>query len=286
MMSMNALASLPTPLPKLGIIAGAGSLPRTIIQACLQQQRPFFVVALEEAADDSIIEEVPHLWVRLGAIGKALSALKQEGCEELVMAGRVRRPRITALRPDMKATKLLAKLGSTFLTGDDELLSSIIKFLEEEGFKVVGVDQIVHELLTPEGLIGSIYPDKKAQNDIEFGAKIAHSIGNLDIGQAVIVHNRLVIGVEAIEGTDELIARCAHYRQDEKGGVLVKVKKPHQEGRVDLPTIGITTVEAVAAAGFSGIAVEAGGSLLVDKRELAKRADQLGIFVIGFSILE
>lgn len=283
---MNALPAYSTALPKLGIIAGAGSLPRTIIQACIQQQRPFFVVALEEAADDAIIEEVPHLWVRLGAIGKALSALKQEGCEELVMAGRVRRPRITALRPDMKATKLLAKLGSTFLTGDDELLSSIIKFLEEEGFKVVGVDQIVHELLTPEGLIGSIYPDKKAQSDIEFGAKIARSIGNLDIGQAVIVHNRLVIGVEAVEGTDELIARCANYRQDEKGGVLVKVKKPHQEGRVDLPTIGITTVEAIAAAGFSGIAVEAGGSLLVDKRELAKRADQLGIFVIGFSILE
>lgn len=283
---MIATAHIRTSLPKLGIIAGSGSLPRTIIKTCIEQQRPFFVVALDEAVDDHIIEEVDHIRVRLGAIGKALSALKQEGCEELVMAGRVKRPKISSLRPDLKATKLLAKLGSTLLTGDDELLSSIVKFLEEEGFKVIGVDEIVKELLTPEGLIGSIYPDKRSQNDIEFGAKIARGIGNLDIGQAVVVHNRLVIGVEAIEGTDALIARCARYRADEKGGVLIKVKKPHQEGRVDLPTIGITTVESVAQAGLSGIAVEAGGSLLIDKKELARRADQLGIFVIGFSILE
>jgi DUF1009 family protein len=271
---------------KLGIIAGMGDLPRSIIDACVAQNRPYFVIAIEDAADNTVIEEHPHIWVRLGAIGKALSALKAEGCEELVMAGRVKRPRIAALRPDLKATKLLTRLGSHLLTGDDELLSGIVTFLEEEGFSIVGADQIVRELVTPEGLIGSIYPDKKAQSDIEFGAKIARSIGALDIGQAVIVQNRYVLGVEAAEGTDELIRRCAQYKQDEKGGVLVKVKKPNQEGRVDLPTIGVATVEAVAEAGFSGIAMEAGGSLLLHKRELARRADQLGIFIIGFTILE
>lgn len=273
-------------MKKLGIIAGMGDLPRSIIDACDQQGRPYFVVALEDAADEAAIAHVPHIWVRIGAIGKALNALKNEGCEELVLAGRVKRPRITSLRPDLKATKLLTRLGSNLLTGDDELLSSIVTFLEEEGFTVVGADNVVQELLTPEGLIGSIYPDKKAQGDIEFGAKIARAIGSLDIGQAVIVQDRYVLGVEAAEGTDELIRRCTAYRQDEKGGVLVKVKKPNQEGRIDLPTIGVDTVDRIAEAGFAGIAIEAGGSLLLHKRELARRADQLGIFVIGFTILE
>ncbi len=283
---MNAQASTAPALKKLGIIAGKGDLPRSIINTCNHQGRPYFVVAIEDAAEPETVENVPHIWVRIGAIGKALNALRDEGCEELVMAGRVQRPRLTSLRPDLKATKLLTRLGSNLLTGDDELLSSIVTFLEEEGFTVVGADQIVQELLTPEGLIGSIYPDKKAQSDIEFGAKIARSIGALDIGQSVIVQNNYVLGVEAAEGTDELIRRCIAYKQEDKGGVLVKVKKPNQEGRVDLPTIGVTTVESVAAAGFAGIAVEAGGSLILNKRELARKADQLGIFVIGFSILE
>ena len=112
------------------------------------------------------------------------------------------------------------------------------------------------------------------------------AIGALDIGQAVIIHNGITLGVEAVEGTDGLIARCAPLKNDEKGGVLVKVKKPQQEKRVDLPTIGVSTVERLAECGFAGVAVEAGASLIVNRREVARRADQLGVFVIGFSILE
>jgi UDP-2,3-diacylglucosamine hydrolase len=282
---MNALAKAPA-FPKLGIIAGEGDLPRLLIQSCIAQGRPFFVIALEESTDAEILEDVPHSWVRLGAIGKALSALRHEGCVELVMAGRVRRPKLSALRPDLKGTMLLAKLGSNLLTGDDELLSLIVKFLEDEGFKIIGAEQIMSELLTPEGLIGSIYPDKRSQTDIEFGAKIARQIGALDIGQAVIVQNQLVLGIEAAEGTAELIRRCANYRAEEKGGVLIKVKKPQQESRVDLPSIGPATIEALAECGLAGVALEAGASLLIERREIARRADALGIFVIGFSILE
>jgi DUF1009 family protein len=282
---MNALAKSHAH-PKLGIIAGEGDLPRLLIQACVSQGRPFFVIALEESTDPQILGDVPHVWVRLGAIGKALNALRHEGCAELVMAGHVHRPKLSALRPDLKGTMLLARLGSNLLTGDDELLSLIVKFLEEEGFKIVGAEQIVSELLTPEGLIGTIYPDKRAQMDIEFGAKIARQIGALDIGQAVIVQNSMVLGIEAAEGTAELIRRCAQYRFEEKGGVLIKVKKPQQESRVDLPSIGPATIEALAEHGFSGVALEAGASLLIERRDIARRADALGIFVIGFSILE
>jgi DUF1009 family protein len=151
---------------------------------------------------------------------------------------------------------------------------------------VSGADSFVQELLTPEGMIGSIYPDKRAQGDIEIGARIARAIGALDIGQSVVIENGLVLGLEAIEGTDGLIARCASLKREEKGGVLVKVKKPQQERRVDLPTIGVTTVEHCAQSGLAGIAIEAGASLIVNRREVVRRADALGLFVIGFSILE
>lgn len=274
------------PLPKLGIIAGSTDLPHILMQACEAQEREFFVLALEDACEQDIPDHIPHEWMRLGALGKAISALKRENVEELVLVGKVKRPKLSNLRPDLKATKLLARLGSNLLKGDDELLRTIINFLEEEGFRVVGVDDIAKDLVTPEGLIGSIYPDKRAQADIEFGAKIARGIGALDIGQSVIVQNHQVLGVEAIEGTDRLIERCAALKVEERGGILVKVKKPNQEARVDLPTVGVETVERVAAAGFTGIAIEAGSSLMLDRKAIARRADALDIFVIGFSVVE
>lgn len=284
---MSAAPQLST-LPKLGIIAGSGELPRTIIDTCRETGRPYFLIALEEAADAETAEAagVDHAWVRLGATGKAIDTLRAHGVQEVVFAGKVHRPKLASLRPDFKATKLLAKLGSQFLIGDNELLNSIVSFLEEEGFRVIGVDEIVRDLIAPEGLIGSIYPDKRAQGDIEFGARIARAIGALDIGQGVIVYNQQVLGVEAVEGTDALIARCAELRPDEKGGVLVKTKKPQQDRRTDLPTIGVPTIERLAECGFSGVAIEAGASLIVERREVARRADQLGVFVVGFSVLE
>jgi DUF1009 family protein len=150
--------------------------------------------------------------------------------------------------------------------------------------RVVGAEEIVQDLLTPEGLIGKTRPDKQAQADIAFGAKIAVSIGELDIGQAVVVQKQHVLGVEALEGTEKLIARCAELQFDNAGAVLVKVKKPQQERRVDLPTIGPATIEQLARAGMAGVAIEAGGSLLINRQEVARLADLHGIFVIGFSI--
>lgn len=271
-------------LPKLGIIAGATELPIAIARACREQGREVFVLALEDACDHPIPTEIPHEWTRLGAIGSAISTLKQEGVRQLVLAGKVRRPKLASLRPDFMATKLLARLGSGLLKGDDELLRTIISFLEEQGFMVIGVDDAMSELIAPEGMIGSVRPDKRAQADIEYGVRMAKGVGALDIGQAVIVQNHQVLGVEAIEGTDALIERCAALRVEERGGVLVKVKKPKQERRVDLPIIGAATVEHIARAGFSGIAIEAGSSLILDRRALIRAADELGVFVVGFTL--
>lgn len=285
---MSAAPQLNPALPKLGIIAGRGDLPRTLIHACEATGRPYFVLAVEDAADEETVAATGdrYAWIRMGSVGKAVDIFRKEGVEEIVMAGKVTRPKLSSLRPDLKGTKLLARLGSQLLTGDNELLTSLVQFIEEEGFRVSGVDEIVRDLLAPEGLIGSNYPDKRAQGDIAFGARIARAIGELDIGQAVIVQNNQVIGVEAVEGTDELIRRCTDLKLEDKGGVLVKVKKPQQERRVDLPTIGVETVELVAECGFAGIAVEAGASLIINRREVARMADARGIFVVGFSMLE
>jgi DUF1009 family protein len=286
---MNArVKEAPIPENTLGIIAGAGDLPRMLMDACREMNRPYFLLALQDSVDEETLRLAgdSQASIRLGAIGKAFDLLHAHGVKELVMAGKVTRPKITALRPDLKGSKLLARIGSQLLSGDNELLSSIVSFLEEEGFRVSGVDDIVRDLLAPEGMIGSIYPDKRAQADIETGARIARAIGALDIGQAVIVQNGQVLGLEAIEGTDALIYRCAPLKLEPTGGVLVKVKKPQQEKRVDLPTIGVETVERIAECGFAGIAVEAGASLIVNRREVARRADALGIFIVGFSILD
>ena len=201
------------------------------------------------------------------------------------MAGKLKRPSLAALRPDATGAKLLARLGGAFLAGDNSLLSGVIDYLEEEGFHVIGADDVLHQLLAPQGLIGRIPPSKDAQKDIAAGVKIAHAVGELDIGQAVIIQQGYVLGVEAAEGTDELIARCEHLRRNfPYGGVLVKVKKPGQERRADLPTIGVETVRAIAEAGFAGIAVEAGGTLIIDRKGVALKADALGVFVVGFSL--
>lgn len=272
-------------LPTLGILAGGGELPVRLVEACKHQGRSYFILGFEGAVDAELLEGEPHARVRIGAIGESLHHLHEAGVKELVLAGRLKRPSLATLRPDGTGAKLLARLGKSFFSGDNSLLSAVVDYLEEEGFTVVGADDVLKNLLAPPGLIGRIAPSKDAQKDIETGVRIAHAVGELDIGQAVIVQQGYVIGVEAAEGTDELIARCGKLKRNvPHGGVLVKVKKPTQERRVDLPTIGVKTVENIANAGFAGIAIEAGGALILDRQGVALKADALGVFVLGFSL--
>ena len=271
--------------PKLGILAGRGELPARLIQACRETGRDYFVIAFEEQTAPETVAGAPHAWVRLGAAGSALQRLRDAGVEELVMAGGVRRPSLSALRPDAWAVKVFAKMGGKAL-GDDGLLSALLTALEDEGFRMVGADDVVSDLLAPQGLLGAIVPEAEAKADIALGIEVALGLGALDVGQAVVVQQGLVLGVEAAEGTDALIERCAGLRRSGFGGVLVKVKKPGQERRADLPTIGVPTVTAVAAAGLSGIAVEAGGTLVMDRIAVAAAADGAGVFVIGVPVAD
>ena len=270
----------------LGIVAGSGGLPRRVIEKCRSDGRAVFVLALEGEADPETVAEVPHAWCRIGAAAAGFDLLRANGVGELVLAGGVHRPSIASLRPDWRAAKFFARIGLRAL-GDDGLLSAVIKEIESEGFRVIGPDQLLAETAAmPEGPVGALVPDPRALADIAHGLRIARAVGALDIGQSVVVQQGMVLGVEAIEGTDALVRRCAGLQRPGPGGVLVKAEKPGQERRVDRPALGPRTVSVAAEAGLRGIAAEAGAVLLLDRDEVARAADAAGIFVVGVRVRE
>lgn len=265
---------------KLCIVAGGGRLPRLLIDACRQSGRDFFVLALKGQADPEIVADVPHAWIRMGAAGRGFAILKEQGVTELVMAGGVRRPSLLDLRPDMRVMKFFARLGRKGI-GDDGLLRAVIDEVEGEGYRVIGAHDLLPALTADEGVLGAVLPDRQAQADIERGMAVLSALASADIGQSVVVQQGIVLGVEAVEGTDALIARCAGLKRDGPGGVLVKFSKRGQETRVDMATIGPETISQVAAAGLRGIAVGAGSTIILDVDELVRAADHAGVFVVG-----
>ncbi|ARJ65448.1 UDP-2,3-diacylglucosamine pyrophosphatase [Magnetospirillum sp. ME-1] len=267
--------------PKLGIIAGGGDLPGLVAAACRAQGRPFHFLALSGHADAQVIgEDSPQDWIRLGEAGTGFERLRQAGVAEVVMIGPVRRPSLLELAPDFRTARFFARVGLKAL-GDDGLLRAVVAELEGEGFKVVGVDEVLSDCLAVAGPYGALAPDEQASADIARGIQVARGLGALDVGQAAVVQQGIVLGVEAIEGTDNLLRRCGPLAREGLGGVLVKVKKPGQDRRIDLPTIGMTTLREAAAAGLRGIAVEAGGALVLGRDAISAEADRLGLFVVG-----
>lgn len=273
--------SAASPRGALGIVAGAGPVPRQLIAACRDAGRPVCVVAFEGQTDPETVAGVPHLWTRLGAAGDILDFLRAQGADELVLAGPIKRPSLSEVRPDWRAARFFARIGKRAFS-DDGLLGSIVRALEqEEGFRVVGIDDILGGGRLAAGPLGRLRPDAQAEADVERGIEAARALGRLDIGQAVVVQQGTVLGVEAIEGTDALLARCATLRLAGPGGVLVKLAKPQQERRVDLPTIGRRTVAGARDAGLRGIAVDARGILIVEREATVAAADAAGLFLVA-----
>lgn len=266
----------------LAIVAGGGEFPALAIEACERAGRPYFVFALEGHADHPAVFAAPHEVIRIGAAGRFKKRAREEGVGDIVMVGRVRRPSLREIRPDATTAAFLARIAMKSL-GDDGLLRAVAGELERFGFRVVGIQDVVAGLLAPAGTLSRARPDGDAQRDIARGVDIARSLGNLDVGQAVVVQQSLVLGVEAIEGTDALLERCAGLRRSGPGGVLVKIRKTRQDRRIDLPTIGAATVKKAAAAGLRGIAVEAGGTLLVRREAVIAAADEAGLFLVGLA---
>ena len=270
-------------LPKLGIIAGGGVIPGQVCYACRNSGRQHFVIGIQGSVDSYTLTSSPHKIVRLGDVGYIIAELKKQKIQDVVMVGSIIRPSWQDLRPDLRGLKLLPKLLSSG-QGDGDILNIAISELEAEGFRVVGVDKVLPDLLTPSGKIGTLVPNAISKKDISLGISVAMTIGDLDIGQAVVIQQGIVLGVEAAEGTKSLLCRCRQLSKKGEKGVLIKIKKPRQDSRADLPTIGPQTVFQVNEAGLGGIAIEAGSSLIIQREEVIRLADSFGIFVLGIDL--
>ena len=265
----------------LGILAGGGRLPSQVAAAAQAAGRAVFIVGLEGFAEKRAIQAWPHEMIRMGAAGRILAALRAHGCHDLVMIGPVRRPSIFDFRPDAEGARLLARAGRAAFAGDDGVLAAVIKILGEEGFRVLGAHEILQAALGPKGVLSRAEPDAQAMADIDRGVAVARALGVADVGQGCVVQLGLVLAVEAVEGTDAMLARCAPLTRAGPGGVLVKVLKPGQDRRVDLPTIGPDTIRNAAAAGLRGVAFEAGATILVERETTIAAADAAGLFLLG-----
>lgn len=264
----------------LGIVAGGGILPRRIAEAAANGGRPVFIVAFDGHTDAATVEGFAHAWLKLGQTAAALRCLHAAGCDEVVMAGPMRRPSLSSLSLDLRSVSALAKAGSRVF-GDDGLLSVIVAEIERDGFRVIGIEDVLGGYLAIEGHLAGRALEAADAEDIARGIAVLRAVGAVDVGQAVAVQEGLVLAVEAIEGTDAMIARAGALRRPGPGPVLVKGSKPGQERRADRPTIGEGTVAAAAAAGFRGIAVEAGATLLVDKVATAAAVGRAGLFLVA-----
>ncbi len=273
--------------PKLGILAGRGALPGQIVHACLSAGREVFVIAFNgETEPETVAGGVGHAWVDLPTVGRTIRLLKAAGVEELVLIGPVGRPDFSKLKPDWHGAKLLPKVIRAARQGDDALMKVVVEDLEQQGFTILGAEEVLANLGAPLGAMGIHKPDAGDRDDIARGMAVVAQLGAMDIGQAVVVRDGYVLAVEAAEGTDAMLQRCIRFQGEGRAGVLVKRPKPGQERRVDLPTIGVPTVQGAAAAGLKGIAVAAGGALIADRGAVVAAADAAGIFVCGVAVEE
>lgn len=271
---------------KLGLIAGGGALPLELAGHCEQAGRPFFVVRLKGFAD-AALADYPGADIGIAELGKCFKTLRRAGVEAVTLAGLVARPDFKSLVPDLRGMMALPGAIAAARKGDDALLRMLVEEFEKEGFVVEGAHEVMSDLTLPAGVLGAVGPGPQHRADIEHALRIAREIGRLDIGQGAVVCDGLVLAVEAQEGTDGLLRRVAELPEALRGsahaprGVLAKTPKPIQETRVDLPTIGLGTIQRAAQAGLAGVVGEAGRLLVLDREALIAQADELGLFVLG-----
>ena len=264
----------------LCVIAGGGILPRKIADNFDSSGNRIFFLAFRNVTDPEVVAGRHHEWLELGEVQKAIDAMHRNNVDKVVMAGPIQRPALSSLALDTRALKMLAK-GGIKIFGDDGLLSLVANEIEEEGIKVIGIEQILSGVLTTEGLLAGSTPTKISWDDIKRGLQVLNSLGSCDVGQSIAVQEGIVLAIEAIEGTDQMIERAGSLQRNVSGPILVKISKANQDKRVDLPTAGPETVNNAIRSGFQGLALEANNSLLLDKDRVIKIAEKNSFFVIG-----
>jgi DUF1009 family protein len=260
-----------------GLIAGNGKFPFLVLEAARSQGIEMAVIALKEEASPELEKLTKRLhWVSLGELSKAIELMQGEGVKQAVMAGQVKHDKIfSAIRPDWKLAKLLFSLPRK---NTDSLIGAVAKVLEEEGIELVDSTLFLKPLVPEAGVLTRRAPNEQERADIEYGLGVARQIAAMDIGQTVVISDRACVAVEAMEGTDETIERAGRYAQG-KPLVVVKVSKPKQDMRFDVPVVGMPTVESMKRAGATALALDAGRTLLFERSVLIAKANEAGIAI-------
>lgn len=277
----------PDPKGRLAIVAGWGQLPLYLAEAARKAGEDPVIIALADEADRSF-EGFETLTVGVGDLAGIERFIRDKGVDRVVMSGAVRRrPELHDIRPTFRTLMRIPAVIRTLVSGgDDAVLQMVIKLFEGMGCRVLGAHEIAPGLLAKTGPLTSTRPSAEDVRDIEQAVAAALALGRLDVGQGAVSVGGRVVALEGAEGTDRMLERVAELRREgrispRRKGVLVKLCKPQQDVRADLPAIGLSTVTNAARAGLAGIAVEAGRSLVLEEQALAAAADQAGIFVCG-----
>jgi UDP-2,3-diacylglucosamine hydrolase len=271
----------------VGLIAGGGVMPFAVADSLIGRGIDPVVFALKGACDPAAAQRFRHHWISVGQLGRAEKLFRAESCRDLVFIGTLVRPALSEIRLDWATLRVLGRVWAAFRGGDDHLLSGIGRILEQDGFRMLGIRDVAPDVLMPLGCLTRTAPDENSAADIARGRDVLGALSPFDIGQAAIVIDGHVVGVEDIEGTDGLLARVARLRAEGRiraktaRGVLVKAPKSGQDLRFDLPTIGPRTVEGAAAAKLAGIAIVAGNTIVVEPQSVIEAADAAGLFVTG-----
>lgn len=272
---------------RLAIIAGSGKLPLFLAEAARAAGQDPFVLRLMNEADD-LWQGFDNAVIGVGDMAGLSALFRQHGISRVVMSGAVkRRPAFGEIRVNWKSLlKLPMALKTLLAGGDDAVLRMVISLIEAQGCEVLGAHEILPGLLATVGPIGAISPSADDLKDIERGAEAAEALGRLDVGQGAVSVGGRIVALEGVEGTDAMLARVQGLRGEgrisqRRRGVLVKLCKPQQDLRADLPTIGVSTVENAKAAGLAGVAVEAGRAIVVERDAVVAAADAAGLFVVG-----
>jgi DUF1009 family protein len=271
----------------IGLIAGGGVLPFAVADSLIVRNiRPVFF-ALKGACDPAAVARFHHHWISIGQIGRLKSLLRAENCRDLVFIGTLVRPALSEVRLDWGTIRVIRNVWDAFRGGDDHLLTGIAGIFEQDGFRMVGIKDVAPDLLMPQGCLTRASADDEADADIARGREVLRALSPFDVGQAVVVIDGHVVGVEDIEGTDGLLARIARLRAEGRirakaaRGVLVKAPKSGQDLRFDLPTLGPRTIQGAISAGLSGIAIVAGNTIVAEPQAMIEAADRAGLFVTG-----
>jgi DUF1009 family protein len=264
----------------LGLIAGNGRFPFLVAAGARRAGRRVVAVAIREEASPELEQDVDELhWVGLGQLGRCIEALRSAGATEAVMAGQVKHRQIFSdVVPDLKMVGLLAKLA---FKNTDSLIGAVADALGKEGIRLLPSTAFLQDDLAREGALGDRKPSRQEMQDIAYGRKVARTLAGLDLGQTAVVKDRAAVALEAMEGTDEVIRRAG--RIAGPGCVVVKVAKPKQDVRFDVPVVGPGTIEAMKEARAVVLAVDAGRTLLLDRAAFASAADTAGVAVWGMS---